>query len=577
MKKTSHIKSLPPPLNRRQALNRLTISGVASFGFLSYTQKISAAILQPNDETVPDPTETNTDAHRWRPNLHFTASKGFMNDPCGLIFDGKFYHLYYQFNPKSPQAGEPSWGHAISEDLYHWKDCPIAIAADKTGMIFTGSAVIDEKNSSGLFKDSPQKNLVVFYTKATEKSQSQWLAWSSDGGLHYQNYAKNPVVDAGHNSFRDPKVFWHEPSKKWIMTVVEASKKRVSLYGSYDLISWMHLSNFGPSGLFGTEWECPNLVELEIENETNPDGSPKTCWVFFVSINPGAPLGGSSTQYFLGQFDGERFTRKSAGVGVVDFAKDNYALQFYNHFPNHEKVYLGWFGNWQYCEELPTKEWNGAMTLPRKATLRRNADKFLSLIQKPLGLEALREAKIDIQFPESQKNTWLLSALKRRQLKPYENFHATLPNETAVEFLMDVVVEERGVRNPDGASGRAGRVIIELTNALAEKLSLGFDAASCQFWVDRSELRGFHHPFFTGSFSVALPKDSQQFSLRLILDGCTLEVYINDGEDVGTFLLYPYHPLTTLTIGATNATLTLDKLELYRLKRTMNRPHFSSP
>ncbi|QCE34936.1 glycoside hydrolase family 32 protein [Acetobacteraceae bacterium] len=545
--------------SRRQALNGLAFAGLSGISFFTQPKRLSA------DPLPKSPTSTALNSHQWRPKIHFTAQKGFMNDPCGLIFDGNLYHLYYQLNPQSTQAGNPNWGHATSEDLYHWKDGPIAIEADQNGMAFSGSAILDPDNRSGLFQNNQQHpNLIAFYTKAAPNGQSQWIATSTDGGLHYKDYEKNPILNIGNNSFRDPKVLWHEASQKWVMVVALADQNKISFYGSKNLTSWDHLSDFGPTGLLGIEWECPNLTELKVEDRTQPNGQPETRWVFFISVNPGSPLGGSSTQYFIGNFDGKHFILEDTSIRFVDFAKDNYALQVFNNFPNGEQAYIGWIGNWQYCEELPSHNWSGAMSLPRKIALRHRADQRLTLSQTPINIDRLRAQQRDLLLPGKTENTV-------GKLSPHENFTAKLPENTAIELLMDVAVEDRGSSEPDGNFGRARHVLIDFSNDQGEKLRLGFDALSCQFWVDRGELRGFQNPFFTNNFSVALSKCIPKVSLHLILDGTTLEIYLNNGEDTATLLIYPDCPLTKFSVSATNAPLNFSNFAIYYLKQTIER------
>ncbi|WP_029604952.1 glycoside hydrolase family 32 protein [Kozakia baliensis] len=484
----------------------------------------------------------------YRPLIHFSPTTGFMNDPNGLIFDGTHYHLYYQYDPFAPYAGHVHWGHAISTDMLHWEDQPIAIDETKDGEAFTGCTVLDVKNTSGLF-DTDKGGMAAIYTRATPHKQTQYLAISKDNGQSFTEYAHNPVLDIGSNSFRDPKILFHKPTNQWVMVIAKSRLHQIAFYASIDLIHWTHLSDFGPSGLFGVDYECPNLLEIPVEG-----GGSR--WVLFVSVNPGGPTGGSITQYFIGDFDGSRFTPGDTVIGLTDFAKDAYALQLYDNMPNGEAVAIAWLGNWQYCQELPTHSWRGAMTLPRTLALRHDAAGWLRLAQKPRGVEALRGA--EIAFPT-------------RRIAAGSSAQATLPLGGALELVMSVTVDERPHDLPLGDKGRTGRFVIVFGNEQGESLTIGFDAFSGQLWLDRNDLNGFSQPFFTGQFSTALNPDDRHFDIHLILDACTLEIFANGGLSVGTALIFPSNPLTFLRLEASGAGANIENLALYPLKKTMPR------
>jgi len=236
----------------------------------------------------------------YRPQFHYTPAKNWMNDPNGLVYYQGQYHLFYQYNPAGNTWGNMSWGHAVSADLVHWKELPVAIPYDANELVFSGSAVVDKDNTSGLgTKANPP--LVAIYTSAKPGSQSQSLAYSTDGGLTFTKYGT--VLDIGSAEFRDPKVFWYAPANEWRMVVVKATEHKVSIYRSANLTSWTHLSDFGPAGAVGGVWECPDLFPLAI------NGDPRNVkWVMVVNLNPGGIAGGSGGQYFVGDFDGTTFT-----------------------------------------------------------------------------------------------------------------------------------------------------------------------------------------------------------------------------------------------------------------------------
>ncbi|WP_222548135.1 glycoside hydrolase family 32 protein [Asaia lannensis] len=501
---------------------------------------------QPGATTHPV-IRTQSDAF-YRPTIHFSPESGFMNDPNGLIYNNGVFHLYYQFDPFAPYAGHVHWGHAISSDMLAWEDQPIALNETPDGEAFTGCAVLDTHNSSGLFAEG-KGGLIALYTRATPKKQSQFLAISEDDGKSFRDIPHNPVLDIGSNSFRDPKVFFHIPTGQWVMVVAKARLHQIAFYASIDLQHWVHLSNFGPSGLFGVDYECPNLIEIPIEG-----GGSR--WVLFISVNPGSPTGGSITQYFVGSFDGSHFIPDDTVIGLTDFAKDAYALQVYENMPGHEAVSIAWLGNWQYCQELPTQSWRGCMTLPRLMILRHDSAGWLRLAQSPRGLDTLREATVPF-------------ACKR--LAAGASASVQLPLGAALELVLSATVDQMNPNLPLGDKGRTGRFVIVFGNDTGESLTIGFDAFSGQLWIDRADLNGFKQPFFTGQFSTTLNPDDRHFDVRLVLDACTLEVFANGGLSVGTALLFPANPLTYLKLEATGAGASIDTLELYRLRKTMAR------
>lgn len=250
-----------------------------------------------------------TDSYRepWRPQFHFTPEKNWMNDPNGMVYYDGEYHLFYQFNPFGDKWGHMSWGHAVSRDLVHWQHLPVALYEADAVMIFSGSAVVDWKNTSG-FGAEGKPPLVAIYTGhyTNRPLQNQHIAYSTDRGRTWTKYAGNPVLDIGEKDFRDPKVFWHEPTQRWIMTVAWPVERKVRFYSSPNLKEWSHLSDFGPAGSTLGIWECPDLFPIAVN--TAPG---QTRWVLIVNVGSGAPAGGSGCQYFIGEFDGTRFTLDS--------------------------------------------------------------------------------------------------------------------------------------------------------------------------------------------------------------------------------------------------------------------------
>src|SRR5271167_4986195 len=245
----------------------------------------------------------------WRPQFHFTPPKNFMNDPNGLVYYKGEYHLFYQYNPQGTEWGHMSWGHAVSADMLHWKNLPVAIPEEAGQyMIYSGSAVVDWHNASGLCASPDAQDpscLIAIYTAAGTNVQSQHLAFSNDRGRTWTNYPGNPIADLKQPDFRDPKVFWYEAEKKWVMVAVLADERKAVFFDSRDLKNWTFRSSFEIEGNDKGQWECPDLFELTVDGKTK-----NKKWVLIVNRNPGAPAGGTGTRYFVGSFDGTHFVNE---------------------------------------------------------------------------------------------------------------------------------------------------------------------------------------------------------------------------------------------------------------------------
>ncbi|MFH9825506.1 GH32 C-terminal domain-containing protein [Streptomyces bobili] len=267
---------------------------------------LSATPLAPRAAAADIPPYTET----YRPQFHFTPEKNWMNDPNGLVYHQGEYHLFYQYNPNGNSWGDMSWGHAVSKDLVHWTELPLALSHDDSEMVFSGSAVVDRDNTTG-FGTKKNPPMVAVYTSHDKDTgvQAQSLAYSTDRGRTWTKYSGNPVIDIGSKDFRDPKVQWYAPTRSWLMTVSLSAEHKVRFYSSKNLKDWTQLSEFGPSGATGGVWECPDLFPLAV------DGDPDNVkWVLVVNINPGGIAGGSAAQYFVGDFDGEKFTAEDKGT-----------------------------------------------------------------------------------------------------------------------------------------------------------------------------------------------------------------------------------------------------------------------
>lgn len=319
-----------------------------------------------------------------------------MNDPNGLIRHNGMWHAFFQNNPHGSTWGNMSWGHAVSEDLANWSNLPVALPFSETELIFSGSIVHDAENTSGLGTPGADGPLVAFYTSAFTQShpttpgiQAQSIAFSQDGGATWTFYADNPVLTRDSENFRDPKVFFHRESGRWIMVTVEALDHSVHFHASDDLLAWEPASVFTHPGLDGGIWECPDLLRVP-----SPDGGEDS-WVLVLSTNPGGPAGGSGTYSLIGHFDGHRFTAE-ATPQPLDLGPDCYAAVSFSGVEG-DPVLLGWMNNWAYAEQTPTAPWRSSMTLPRTLHLERAADGTLQVIQHLVIPEEIRTLDLEVQ------------------------------------------------------------------------------------------------------------------------------------------------------------------------------------
>ncbi len=456
---------------------------------------------RPPDDTASD---------RYRPQVHFSPSAGFMNDPNGLLHRDGLWHLFHQYNPGETRAGRVHWGHAVSPDLLRWRDLPIALSETAAGQAFSGSAVWDDAGAAAPAGSAPGAMAVV-YTRAAPDRQTQEVAFSTDGGLTFQAHPGNPVIDRGSASFRDPKVFRHAPSGRWIMASAAAREHRVLFHASADLKRWEEVGSFGPAGVLGVDYECPDLVEVPVEG-----GGSRA--VLFLSINPGAPQGGSAVQYFVGAFDGRTFTPEDGATRFVDFGKDFYALQTWNDAPGGEVVGVAWMSNWQYCNDLPQGRWRGVMSLPRRFMLRRSAHDW-RLVQSLRGLE-----------------TAVRSPLAVPPTAPGASAGAALPAGAAVEVRARLDVGPGAVAS------------LAFVNEDGEALEIGFDHDAAQVFVDRGSTRGFRHRFFTDKFADARAPGVRTVDLHLVFDRCTFEALLFGGESSASVLHFFDRPADALRV-----------------------------
>lgn len=480
----------------------------------------------------------------FRPQFHFTPKQQWMNDPNGLVYLDGEYHLFFQYYPYSNVWGPMHWGHAISKDLVHWNELPIALFPDNNGSIFSGSAVYDQANTSGLgTKENPPLVAIFTYHNHMKEQagepfyQTQGLAFSVDKGRTWQKYANNPILKSDKsNDFRDPKVFWYETSKKWIMSL--AVKNKISFYSSKDLKNWEYESDFGETiGAHAGVWECPDLILMPVVN-----AGVKTKYVLFVSINPGGINGGSATQYFVGDFDGHAFTldkkfsqqlkrNEKSGFGPsiwLDYGRDNYAGATWSNLPavRHNPVVIGWMNNWDYGSVVPTKTWRSAMTMPRELQLVDKKDGF-SLLNFPVRDHA------DLAVEKKElRNISITNASDLAELLGV--------NELPQHISLTIDIK------------KSKKIDVILGND-KEAVKLSFDKKYNKVIVDRdkSGLTDFSAKFVGVQTAPFIIQDNT-LELDFYLDKSSLEIFINKGELSFTNQIFPTSLYKNLLINSDN-------------------------
>ena len=466
---------------------------------------------------------------QYRPQIHFTPEANWMNDPNGMVYYEDEYHLFYQYHPDSTVWGPMHWGHAVSKDMVTWERLPIALYPDSLGDIFSGSAVIDWKNTTG-FQNGEHPPMVAIFTQHLmegERSgridfQTQGIAYSLDKGRTWTVYDGNPVIpNPGIKDFRDPKVIWHEESEKWVM--VFAAGDCIKFYTSPNLIDWQFESDYGmEEGAHGGVWECPDIFKLRIE------GEDREKWVLLVSINPGAPNGGSGTQYFVGDFDGKTFTNSQypERTSWLDYGRDNYAGVTWSDIPEEDgrRLFIGWMSNWDYAQVVPTEEWRSAMTLPRSLHLKRNDQTGVySVESRPVKeLESLESDKIEMKYNAKvgKNNVYRFDQRNDKQFQ--------LPYKLEVTFdLSESSSKYFGVRLDNPETG--------------DVYELGFKDGRLFSDRTKSGNTDFEERFakeihYTQTRNIS---DDQKVELEVFFDHSSVEIFVNNGEFSMTELYFP--------------------------------------
>ncbi len=458
---------------------------------------------------------------QFRPQIHFSPEAHWMNDPNGMVYFNHTYHLFFQYYPGGTVWGPMHWGHAVSKDMIHWKQLSIALYPDSLGYIFSGSAVVDSNNTSGFGKNG-KIPLVAIFTHHDPKGadagknnfQNQSLAYSLDDGYTWTKYAGNPVLkNPGITDFRDPKVSWYKPGKKWVMTL--ATKDRITFYSSPDLKNWTKESEFGQSlGAHGGVWECPDLFPLKLNG--------KTYWVLIVNLNPGGPNKGSATQYFVGQFDGHTFTATDTATKWLDYGPDEYAGVTWGNTGNR-RIFLGWMSNWSYATRVPTSPWRSAFTVPRELHLTQYGSHTLLASTPVKELNGLKSKTF---------------SFKNIDIKRGGTFTG-LTGEVSGQYRIDL------------KTASVQDFKFTFSNAKSEKLIVGYDKKANQYYIDRSQsgIVNFDKEF-AGTSTAPRLSAARTIKLTLVVDRASVELFADDGATVMTCIYFPNEKLDRIALSA---------------------------
>ena len=434
---------------------------------------------------------------KFRSIYHHTPLYGWMNDPNGMFYKDGVWHLYYQYNPYGSQWENMTWAHSTSTDLIHWKNHGEVIQPDALGTIFSGSSVVDKENTAGFGKDA----VVSFYTSAGA-AQTQSIAYSTDNGETFKKYVNNPILTSDVPDFRDPNVFWNEDVKQW--NLILAAGQQMNIYSSKNLKDWKYESSFGEGyGNHGGVWECPDLLKMGDK------------WVLICNINPGGPFGGSATQYFVGSFDGHKFTCESKPEVTkwMDYGKDHYATVSFSNAPDGRIVVLPWMSNWQYANQVPTQQFRSANGLPRDLGLYSyNGEDYVSV-------------------------------------KPSPEVFAAFEKKPSGHLQPAAYIEVTNIKS---------NASIVLSNDKGERVTMVYDGKNATFSMDRTEsgVTDFHSDF---KAKTVAPTNGIIKSMQIFIDRCSIEAFDTEGKVAMTNLVFPSKPYDKIIVKGC-------KVKIYELK-----------
>ena len=467
---------------------------------------------------------------KFRPTYHFSPLYGWMNDPNGMVYKDGEYHLFYQHNPYGSKWGNMHWGHAISKDLINWEHRPDAITPDALGTIFSGSAVVDTDNTAGFGAGA----IVAIYTQNSDR-QVQSIAYSTDNGRSFTKYENNPVLTSDARDFRDPKVFWHKETQRWIMLL--AVGQEMQIFSSSNLKDWAFESSFGEGqGAHGGVWECPDLFELPV------DGTNEKKWVLLCNLNPGGPFGGSATQYFVGTFNGKEFVNESPSkTKWMDWGKDHYATVTWSDAPDNRRIAIAWMSNWQYANDVPTSQYRSPNSVPRDLSLFTvDGETYLQSAPSP---ELLKLRDI------SKKRSFKVNGT--RTIKDM-----IAGNEGAYEIELTIENQYADV------------IGFHLYNDKGEEVDMQYDMKEKKFSMDRRKSGdvGFNENFPMLTWT-AIESGKDELKLRLFVDKSSVEAFVDGGRFVMTNQVFPSEPYTHIDFYSKGGAYKVDSFVIYKLKK----------
>lgn len=498
---------------------------------------------------------SNTDYYR--PVYHHTPLYGWMNDPNGMVYKDGEYHLYFQYNPYGSKWGNMHWGHSVSTDLIHWNHLKPAIARDTLGHIFSGSTVVDKNNTAGYGDNA----LIALYTSASdEHGQIQCMAYSTDDGRTYTKYEKNPVLVPfdGLKDFRDPKVFWYEPDKKWVMIV--SADKEMRFYATQNLKDWEYMSAFGKGyGAQPNQFECPDFIQLPVDGNKN-----KMKWVMLVNINPGCMFGGSATEYFVGDFDGKEFTcdTKPEVVKWLDYGKDHYAAVCISN-TGERIISIPWMSNWQYANVTPIRQYRGANGLPRELSLYTKDGQIYVAADVVKEVEALRKDTRSFD-PITVKDEYKIDEIVPQ-------------TDGAYELEMDITPNTSGVAGFDlmNAKGEVAKIYLDMKSG---KLVMDRTASGLVAFGEKSEPHAketddhrktmsvnYQNDFALGTWAPLSLCEGKTYHLNVFVDKCSVEIFVDGGRIAMTNLVFPTEPYNMLRFYTESGEAQVSNLKIYKL------------
>ena len=473
---------------------------------------------------------------RFRPLYHHTPKRGWMNDPNGMFYmpsspsgnDGQagacdgVWNLFYQYNPYGSMWGNMHWGHSTSTDLVHWKDEGVALAPDVWGTMFSGSCIVDNGDVVAMYTASRP-------TPFGGDVQAQCIAFSNDGGKTFTKYEGNPVLTAEDKDFRDPRPFWNEDIKAWNLILAVGQEMRI--YSSPDLKKWKYESSFGKEyGNHGGVWECPDLFKIDEK------------WVLICNINPGGPFGGSATQYFVGQFDGHKFTCESKPEVTkwLDYGKDHYATVSFYNAPNNRRTVLAWMSNWQYANQVPTMQFRSANSIARDLGLfEYNGETYVSVTPSPEML-AVRGAKVK---------------------QPTEACEIVIDVKKQAEIVLSNTKGEQVTMTYDAAKQT-------FTTDRTKSGVIGFGEQSTTHEIENHDRRKTNAMNYVNDFALATwaPVNvAGKHTLKLLYDLTSLEVFIDGGRVAMTNLVFPSEPYDTLELWSDRTKFLVEEINITKL------------